>query len=373
MNTSSLLTLLIAGALDAGSEQASAMHNALTAVLHLQPSLTNATTFQAAVGLQADLDALTQVEHVFRSGGSTDPGARSIAAVLTTEIARARKSLERGDRENARAQLKGLTSLCFTCHTLSATVDWPMAAGAVALPSFERANFLAATRRFDDALTMWSSALKRTPSTRQQVTDQLNALRQAIAVSVSVKDDPVRTLELLDAQALGAVNTPYAARWVSAWREATTAWALERFDARTKSPQQLFTRGKALVVASHAAEHILSDESQTIALLRATAYLTQALNREPGARWRSDALFFLGVATATVREPLVWGLDGVYFEACIRENPATPVAQRCFSLLMERTLFGFTGSSGTHVPDDVDERLRTLAVLAAPSPPEAPR
>lgn len=373
----SLLALSLFGQLDAGQSQAIAMQNALKAVLHLAPALSSDAAFKVAVGtpaLKSDLDALMQVEHGFRAGGSTDPGARSIASVLSAQIARARAQLSNGDVENARAQLRGLTTLCFTCHTLSATVDFerPLRTPSVALTSFERASLLAATRHFDDAIDLWLIALRRAPKTFEESTDQMNALRQAIAVTVSVKDNPIKTLELLDARVGGDINAPYASGWTTAWRTATAAWALERFDVRAKTPQQLFTRAKALVEQSHAAEHILSDETHTIGLLRATAYLTQALTREPHARWRSEALFALGVATATVREAMVWGLDGVYFEACIRENPGTPIAQRCFSLLMERTLFGFTGSAGTHLPRDVDDRLRDLAKLAGVAGPVKP-
>ena len=365
----SLLALSLFTQADAGAGQAKAMQNALRAVLHLAPALSSKTAFTVAAGtpaLKADLDALMQVEHGFRTGGSTDPGAGSIAAVLSTQIAQARAQLSNGDVENARAQLRGLTTLCFACHTLSATVDleMPFRTPSVALTSFERASLLAATRHFDDAIALWLIALRRAPKTIEESTDQLNALRQALAVAVSVKDNPNTTLELLDARAVGDLNGPYASGWTTAWRSATSAWALERFDVRAKTAQQLFTRAKALVEQSHAAEHILSDETHTIGLLRATAYLTHALTREPHARWRSEALLALGVATATVRESMVWGLDAVYFEACIRENPGTPIAQRCFSLLMERTLFGFTGSSGTHLPRDVDDRLRNLAKLA---------
>lgn len=347
------------------------MQSALKAVLHLAPSLSSASAFREAAGtpaLKADLQALKQVEHGFRAGGSIDPGAQSIAAVLSAEIARASAALSNGEVDNARAQLQGLTSLCFTCHTLSITTDLeqPLRTPRIALTSFERANLLAATRHFDDALDLWLISLRHVPKTFQEATDQMNALRRAIAVAVSVKDDPAKTLELLDAQAVGEMNAPYASLWTAAWREATKAWALERFGVRVKTPHELFTRAKALVEQSHAAEHILSDETQTIGLLRATAYLTQALTREPHARWRSEALLNLGVATATVREAMLWGLDGVYLEACIRENPRTSMAQRCFSLLTERTVFGFTGSSGTHLPPDVDERLRALSILAGP-------
>ena len=48
----------------------------------------------------------------------------------------------------------------------------------------------------------------------------------------------------------------------------------------------------------------------------------------------------------------------------MRENPKTPLARQCFAQLSDRLYFGFTGSSGTHLPDDELARLATLRQLA---------
>ena len=88
----------------------------------------------------------------------------------------------------------------------------------------ERASFLAATRRFDDALSLWLTTLAQPASDEQQATDAINGLRQAIAVSVAVKDDPLATLQLIDAQSKDVgVETLYSPEWRSAWRAEAAA------------------------------------------------------------------------------------------------------------------------------------------------------
>ena len=104
-------------------------------------------------------------------------------------------------------------------------------------------------------------------------------------------------------------------------------------------------------------------------LLRASAYLNLALGKQPTFSQRGEALYLLGVCAAGLKSPLLWDVDQLFFEACVRENAHRPVAARCFEQLSDRVYFGFTGSGGTHVPDDEMERLTELRALAEPSAP----
>ena len=52
------------------------------------------------------------------------------------------------------------------------------------------------------------------------------------------------------------------------------------------------------------------------------------------------------------------------FEACVRENPKTPLARRCFQQLSDRVYLGFTGSAGTFIPEEELARLTELRGLA---------
>lgn len=93
---------------------------------------------------------------------------------------------------------------CPSPHTLaSASHDFESAqssTASAALTPLERATFLAATRHFDEALSLWLDTLGQPANTEQQATDDIHGLREAIAVSVAVKGDPAKTLKLIDAQ-----------------------------------------------------------------------------------------------------------------------------------------------------------------------------
>jgi hypothetical protein len=56
----------------------------------------------------------------------------------------------------------------------------------------------------------------------------------------------------------------------------------------------------------------------------------------------------------------------MYYESCIRSNPHSEIAQRCFSRYEQNVHFGWTGSGGFAIPDDVAALLKELGQLAGP-------
>jgi hypothetical protein len=118
------------------------------------------------------------------------------------------------------------------------------------------------------------------------------------------------------------------------------------------------------VEASGAAQSPLTDEGRFISLLRASGYLHSAMEKEPGAPFRAEALYLLGVASAATLDPALFELDNLYLEACVRESPHSAIARRCVDRFYDRTWFGWTGSGGTAIPPEVERRLDELRALA---------
>src|SRR5262249_21231008 len=149
---------------------------------------------------------------------------------------------------------------------------------------------------------------------------QSQALRSAMSVAVRAKDDAQGTVELLRSQWEREDLPAAQARALAPWLRDAQAWEDEHFVAGERPAQALFDRAKELVEASGAKESVFPRESERVPLLRATAYLSLALERAPRAEWRGEGLYLLGVATAAVMDPDLWELDGLYLEACVREN-----------------------------------------------------
>ena len=155
-------------------------------------------------------------------------------------------------------------------------------------------------------------------------------------------------------------------RSLNLWLADAREWPADTFTTRTATAGELFAKAKAIIDDSGAAARAFGDEGQYIRMLRAAGYLQAALGKEPQAIWRGEALLLLGVATAATAEPLLWDLDSLFLEACVREEPHSAIAVRCVDRMYDRAWFTWAGSSsdGDSIPRDVAQRLGELRVLA---------
>lgn len=348
------------------------MRSALDALYGLEPVVAHPARLRDP--LQADditrrLDTLAALTHAFPADAKAqEPATAALSGLFSQYALETRRHFVFGDRETVPSRIRTLMTLCFSCHSRERAPadyqDMEHRLEAMKLPPLDAAQYLAATRQFDKALAAYQALIDRpTPDERALLT-QARAIKDALTLLVRVKDDPTATAAFLDGLAKRADLAPFLKRSVAAWRKDVASWQKERFVAERASAPALFARAKALVEAANRSKTWLADEASEVALLRASAYLNLALNKNPRLPQRGEALLLLGVSTGALRSPLLWDVDLLFFEACIRENPRTPLARQCFVQLSERVYFGFTGSSGTHLPEDELARLATLRALA---------
>lgn len=344
------------------------MQSAQAAVLQLQPLLASPPAFRApanATTIRASLAVLEPLQHFFTA--SKDPALPStaVAGLFAKELTRAREEFDRGATETARMRLRSITALCFGCH-LREPAEAQLAPVLKQLPAdrLERAALLAATRQFSAAFTEWDAALALPPKNDVEAFEQTEALRLALTVAIVGMDDPSRAVALL------AKNQPrkelpgFVTRQMARWLTEARAWELERFVAAKQSPAALVAKARALMQLTKIADSPTPDQNRLVSHLRATAYLQEALRREPTATFRPEALLLLGTVSAATTDPTLWRLEWLTLESCIRENPKTELARRCADRLSERTYFGYTGSGGLELPAAMITELGTLNALA---------
>jgi hypothetical protein len=363
-----LLALALAGT--PSGEVRQTMRGNLAAVVALQPALASPAAFadpKNAPAITSSLATLARTRHKFPRPAAQEPAA-AVAELFAEAVSRAQTDFAAGRAESARLRTRSATGLCLSCHSRQLSPADFAAAGkaadGVGLSPLERASFLAATRQFDAALAEWGDALSAPRRTDADAFEQTQALRGALSVAVRAKDDPATTVALLEARCASPELPAWGRKVCERQLADAKAWAAEGFTAARASAGALFERGQQLVQASAAEETLFPREEERVKVLRATAYFSLALEREPKAKWRGEALYLLGLATAATLDPTLWELDGIYLEACVRENPHTPLARRCAERFAERTVFDYSGSGGTRLPPDVAERLEGLRGLA---------
>lgn len=332
----------------AKDDQKPRMQAAVAAVVTLQPYLLRPSAFRAkenAAKIAPAIDALVGLRHGFFTGPTGALPADDVALLFARQAEAAKREFGSPDVDPARTRLQGLTGMCLACHLRTPT-DADFKAGlplvdALKPTSLERAQLYATTRHFDEALKVWKTALVAPAANDVEGFDQAQALRVALAVAVRGKDDPQITIALLEQQRGRAGLPGFVARWVDGWLAQARAWKDERFNLATASPDALIQLARRLVEQSNALRMTGSADDQLITLSRASAALDELLRRAPQGPYRAEALFLSGVAAATTSEPALWQLEALFFEACVRENPSTPIARACVERLRERTFFAY--------------------------------
>ena len=106
------------------------------------------------------------------------------------------------------------------------------------------------------------------------------------------------------------------------------------------------------------------DHSADVLFLRSSAVIHELLARYPSGKRSSEALLMAGAAYDLLEDHFVSRLSDLYYESCIRNSPHSAIAEKCFQRFEQNMLFGYSGSAGTFLPDDVQDLKKELRVLA---------
>lgn len=320
----------------------------------------------ATLAQELDSDRIAKPDH--------DPSLKLIAHLFDDEASRARKLLDYGHREYARGILRGMSGYCMACHTRNAMgpqlTGIPESLEVAQMPWLDRANYLAATRNFDQSLATYEKGIQDPVYATQRPFDWERAVRSALALSIRVKQDPDRALVIVD-RVLAMPSAPYFMREQAAkWKESLVGWKAEpRHSPWTD--EGLFAETIRLTTAAKQMQKYPADRSADVIYLRATASVHDLLSRDLRGERLAEALYLAGLGYEVLQGLNFWDLHDYYYLSCIEQAPHTEVARRCFGRFQESVFAGYTGSAGTDIPPEVEARLKQMEALSKPSAPQS--
>lgn len=301
-----------------------------------------------------------------------DPSFAFLSEGLSDEIKRANEAFAGGKYEYTRYSLMNVTSYCIECHTRTSSgpaFNSPEFNDKLGrLKPLEKGEFLLATRQYDLALTELLKVIEA-GSSQGQFLDLDRAVRYAMAITVKYKNDPSKTEVVI--QKIRSVNqVPYYLKEATlTWTAAVNEWKEELKKAakkKTASMNERLSKADSLIKRGRQAQVSISDRSGDVFLLRGLSMLHQVLVSQLDQAQLGKALYLTGLAYESVRDLALWSLHENYFESCVRRVPHSKWAMSCYKSLEESLVIGFTGSSGTRLPEDVQARLSELEALARP-------
>lgn len=298
-----------------------------------------------------------------------DPSLSIIADQFSTETKLAYRAIRSGNFQYGVRALQGITGYCIACHTRHdkgpSFPYFPLDAKADKLTPKEKADLLIATRQFEEGLKAYQRLIQDEKLAKNAPFEWEHLVARAVGITVRVKNDPAATMEVLNL-ALGVKNAPDFCRSnLIKWKRSVEAWSAE-------SKQELSSEADKLAAMKKIFDHARAnqvfpaDRSAEVDFLRASALAHDILRVSKNPESKARGLFVAGVTSEIVNAPLFWPMHEQYYQRCITEAPHTPVAAECYERFEQSVYFGYTGSAGTRIPEELTVRLGELRLLAKP-------
>jgi hypothetical protein len=299
--------------------------------------------------------------------GDLDPSIILITGLLKDEIMLAHTHLISGHRKYAREVLRSIPRFCIACHTRSSGVldlsSVQQNVPASLKSPLEKAEFFDATWQFDRALDEFQKIIEDPSAARDYQLDWERAIYYGISTAVRVKKDPDRALTLVNSVIHSPSVPLFLEKNARDWEASLQEWKQEA-PRNFATAEELFAEARRLIARAISFQEYPDDRGADIFYLRATACLHDFLRKYSGSPLTGEALLLLGVSYETVRQPELWSLHDLYYEACITRFPRTLIAQKCYARYEQSIFFGYTGSGGMSLPLEVLKHLDEMKRLA---------
>ena len=291
----------------------------------------------------------------------SDPSLQFISIDFKEQIELTWSSFLDKKKEFARFNVLHLSSYCIECHTHNSYGpsfgSEKLSQQLAPLNSFEKAEYLTAIRRYSDALKAYNEFFQDTKSSYNDFFKTEKAAQTSLAITIRYMKNSAET-ESIIRSLQKAQNLPlYLKRSLDIWLKDTDAWKKEK-----KSSLSTTTVRKRLdqVQTRRLEGGSLAGE---VLVLRSLSDLHDLLVKPLKGEKMSETLYLLGLAYSQTEGSLFLNLDEKYFETCMRQNPKSPWAKKCYEKLEEALTSDYSGSAGTFLPPEVKAKLEDLKKL----------
>jgi limonene-1,2-epoxide hydrolase len=278
-----------------------------------------------------------------------DPVLSFLAIGFQDEISRSVEAFNQGHREYARMNMLNVSAYCIECHTrthsgpsldtTSVESSWSK------MRMIDQLDYLVATRQFERARKLANLITSNGLTENVNVFDLDRATRLGLLITVRYEQNPDHALQLINGL-LKAPRLPFYLKSAAAeWKKQVLAW-----ESNAKNKMEPLAQARILA----------KNTQNEIDMLRIQALLNPIITEKMDPEALGESLYLLGVSYEVTKDIAMWSLHENYFEACIRKLPKSKWANQCYESLEKNIYFGYTGSRGTFIPDEVEQKLKEL-------------
>jgi hypothetical protein len=220
----------------------------------------------------------------------------------------------------------------------------------------ERVQFLIASRYFDDAMNEINAAVAKGESLSIVAWQKL--VQMGLIINVRFRRDIKQSQQFIATLEQNKHLPFFIKRHLPYWQQSVKEWN------RNPSPTTNLKTAQKIIDRAESAQKSSRSDGGTVDYLRAGSLLHQFLAKTQMPSAKSEALYQLGLIYENIGEVGAWSLNEDYYELCIRTQPHSEIAKKCFARYQESTLAGFSGTGGLFIPDEIQKKMNELRAVA---------
>lgn len=300
------------------------------------------------------------------------PGFGPTFEVVTNHLNQTYDNFTMKSKSFARTRLKATAEMCISCHTQLPQGVSSTFGGLNNIQrkefnnEYEYADYLFVTRRYTQAIRYYdkeiqqrvakNKALKAVhngPNTQYLDFTIENSLKRILTTYTKVFYRPEKALKLLEQYQTNKELPATVQTELKDWIEDLSSWKKRKFSGNFKDEKEL---KKFINDFLADGEGEVSDVTQLVA----AGALYHFINNSPKSTAVPEALYWLGKIDYRLEHSYFYSLSEIYLKNCIVHYPKSPFARKCYEQYKENLEIGFTGTSGTNIPE---EELKVLKIL----------
>lgn len=338
---------------------------ALSAVLPLSFDTDEFGSAKNRDAVRKHLQTLKDNAHALDAHGSSgDRGFNFVARSLEDDVRNVARWYEKGMYGEAKFTLHNMTENCISCHSsLPEAAKFPRPAAffksidLAGMPPLERAHYQTMTRQFDEAMDSYEAVMKD-PDIRPVNLVALGAMTNYLKLAINVKGDFKRPQAVLTQIQSRAGTADHVQQLVAGW-----VGDLQKYEKEQAFKSITLDGIKKAVNAGKMQMDFPHDRQGLIHYVTANAMAARYIGNKPSPADAAEAYYLMGVTESLLGSSFWISKQDYYLETAIRLAPGATFSAKAYALLEENLIAGYTGSSGTHLPDDVRDLLKELKGL----------
>jgi hypothetical protein len=367
-----LLLLIVLGFVAAARAEVKAvMDQLLQQVFILKPFMASQTSFSdpensaQISGVLKKMVALSKkVNHEERINKT---GFQVSASVLTQQLEQVENIFSTGSKDYALGNLKSTLGVCMSCHTQLPAVSTRFTTlnqTQTLSNQFQEAEFLFLIRNFDDAMTQYGELIAGYPLNKAEIDDLETAIYRQIFYYVRVARNLPGLSVALQRDGENQQLPVQLQKQIKGFMVALNDMLGENYPQFTDAQgDDVRNYAEAVLTTATGDDFSLDSPQNVLAALKMSSVLYEYLNANPTTPLKPDVLYWLALGERRYHYQSIYSLPDLYLKQCVLEYPKNPVAKACFAEYEDSIAVAFTGSGGTHLPDDISQELEMMRKL----------